>query len=316
MYSQPLQLGTLTLPHRLLQGPLAGYSCAPMRAGFAQFSQPAYSVTEMLSAKDVLVKHAPHGRYLYRSPKEGLLAYQLSGNDPQTLALAAQKCQDLGADLIDLNCGCPMPKIKKKGGGSALLSQSERLKQIIIAIKSNIDIPLSVKIRLTPESPQLVQIITEAGADALIIHARGPDDDYSKPCNYLACRALKKITKIPIIINGDITDKTSLMHALNQSKADGAMIARAGCGQPWIYQSLLSGQSHLVCPRQQVDLLMEHLENLAELEGEYRTLLQARGLIRYYLRQQRGLIDYSALQSLDKLQSLQKYLIKLVSSRL
>ena len=102
--NSPLQIGTLTLPNRLIQGPLAGYSCAPFRSLFYQFTPPAYCVSEMSSAQDVIHKHTPHSRYLYRALLEKILAYQLSGNNEYTLAQAALRLQTLGADLIDINC--------------------------------------------------------------------------------------------------------------------------------------------------------------------------------------------------------------------
>jgi tRNA-dihydrouridine synthase len=115
--NSPLLIGSLTIPHRLIQGPLAGYSCAPFRAIFNQFTPPAYCVSEMCSANDVIHKHQANSRYLYRAPEERILAYQISGTDPQIMAQAAGHLQSIGADLIDLNCGCPKNKIRKKGAG-------------------------------------------------------------------------------------------------------------------------------------------------------------------------------------------------------
>ena len=109
-----LRLGGLQLHNRLIQGPLAGFSCAPFRALFSRYDAPAYCVSEMISAHDVLNKHEANSRYLYRSPQENKLCYQISGTDPFIMAEAATKLAALKADLIDINCGCPKTKIRKK----------------------------------------------------------------------------------------------------------------------------------------------------------------------------------------------------------
>lgn len=279
-------LGALQLPHRLIQGPLAGYSCAPFRSMFSAFQTPAYAVSEMISATDVLTKHTPDSRYLARWPEEGLLAYQLAGNDPQRMADAAAYLQMMGADLIDINCGCPKKKIRKKGLGSALLEQPETLLSIIKAMRAVLDIPLTVKIRIQDEQKDLylAKAIEDAGADALIVHGRGWQDDYDKPLNLDRIAQIKKTLSIPLIGNGDVRDEQSLQRLFQQTGCDAVMIARAGCGRPWLYQSLLSKERPAIGLREQWRLFQRHIEGLAYLEDEYQALLQSRSLIRYYLR--------------------------------
>src|SRR5690349_17736228 len=108
--NSPFTIGSLQLPNRLIQGPLAGFSCAPFRRLFTLFLPPAYCVSEMLSAQDVIHKHTLESRYLYRAPDEGRLCYQISGTNPELMAMAAAKLEQAGADLIDINCGCPKTK--------------------------------------------------------------------------------------------------------------------------------------------------------------------------------------------------------------
>ena len=179
------QIGTLKLPHRLIQGPLAGYSCAPFRELFYQFIPPAFCVTEMSSAIDIIHKHTKDSRYIYRSPLEQILAYQISGNDMHVMAEASLLLQTHGADLIDINCGCPKAKIRKKGAGSALLEEPQKLIQIIKKVREAITIPLTIKIRIQGNENDLIlaQQIEDAGADALIVHGRRWIDDYDIHCN-------------------------------------------------------------------------------------------------------------------------------------
>jgi tRNA-dihydrouridine synthase B len=305
-------IGTLRLPHRLIQGPLAGYSCAAMREQFSKFHRPAYSVTEMISAKDILHKHQSSGRYLYKSPDEGLLAYQIAGNHPEELMLAAKKCEAYGADLIDLNCGCPKPKMRKKGYGSALLSNPKLLQEIISKIKENISIPLTVKIRIqSPEQDlEVVQKITEAGADAIVVHGRTIEQDYDIPCHYQTIQKFKNYTHLPVIANGDISDINSLNLAIQHSQVDAYMISRAGCGQPWLYQMLLNPKEFKsVSINTRIDLFISHLNNLKTLESEHQALLQARSLIKYYFRPYRNSIHHSIISDTNSITNLAENLI-------
>ena len=302
------QIGSLTLPHRLIQGPLAGYTCAPYRATFATFQQPAYCVSEMISAHDLLRRQP--ARFVARHPVENVLAYQLSGHDPVIMAQAAVILQGLGADLIDINCGCPKTKIRKKGAGSALLSTPERIIQIISAIKEQITIPLTVKIRIQNSEQDLILAnrIEQAGADALVVHGRRWQDHYDQPCNRTQIAAIKRSLRIPVIANGDIVDRESLQSMVEETQCDAYMLSRAGTGRPWLYQSLLTTNGlssvswHL---EQAIALFMMHLQGLALLQNEYRAILQSKTLVRYYFKHwlsREQLLGYYALDSFRKIE--------------
>lgn len=311
--NESLKIGALHLNNRLIQGPLAGYTCAPFRQLVYQFSAPAYTVSEMVSAHDVIYKHSEHSRYLYRAPEEKMLCYQLAGNQPELLAQAALKLEQLGADLIDLNCGCPKDKIRKKGFGSALLTQPEHIKQIIETIRQKIQIPLTVKIRIQnlEQDIQLSQTIEQAGADALIIHGRGWQDDYHMHCDFKRIKILKEQLNIPVIANGDIMDEISLKNAMQITQCDGYMISRAATGSPWLFKGLLQDHSPFSYDTQ-IELLMLHLNGLALLEDEYKALLQARTLVRYYFRPLRNKADFSLLYACENLITFEKKLKQLI----
>ena len=285
--NSPLLLGALQLPHRLIQGPLAGYSCAPFRQLFSRFTAPAYCVSEMISAHDVVHKHSIDGRYLYRSPEEGMLCYQISGTEPLLMARAAEKLSELGANLIDINCGCPKNKIRKNGAGSALLERPEQLIAIVKQVRAATTCPLTVKIRLIDNQNALIELakqIADAGADALIVHGRRWVDDYDTPCDLQQIAAIKRVLSIPVIANGDIAENTSLKNALVDTGCDAFMLGRASTGKPWLFQELLSGQIMDVSIDEVVSLFMQHLQGLADLEGEYKAVLQSKSLVRYYFR--------------------------------
>lgn len=308
--NSPLTIGTLELPNRLIQGPLAGYSCAPFRQMFSLFTPPAYCVSEMISAHDVIHRHLAESRYLYRAPNERRVCYQISGNDPELMAHAAAKLELLGADLIDINCGCPKTKIRKKGAGSALLEQPEHLIAIVRAVRMAIRCPLTVKLRLqvTNDDSRLAKAIADAGADALIIHGRRWVDDYDRPCNLQQIAAIKRAVDLPVIVNGDIADTESLTNAILQTGCDAVMIARASTGKPWLFETLLTNQKITVDNRQIIALFIRHLQGLSALESEHQAVLQSKSLVRYYFRNQLSPSFLQAFYTLTSINEIERAL--------
>lgn len=312
-YQEPFNIGSLKLPNRLIQGPLAGFSCAPFRQLYYQYSPPAYCVTEMISANDVLHKHQSNSRFIYRAQEEKILCYQISGQDPEVMAAAAAKLQSLGADLIDLNCGCPKAKIRKKGAGSALLEKPILLTKIVSTVRQAITIPLTVKLRITGDIQNdiiLALALEEMGADALIIHGRRWVDDYSTRSDFHSIAQIKKSVRIPVVANGDIADHLTLKKAITMTNCDAYMIARAGCGKPWLYQQLLTekDQNELINHDERINCFLKHLDYLALLENEQQAVLQSKSLVRYYFG---SFLNYERLQAfytLDSLITIKKFL--------
>ncbi len=309
----PFQIGSLKLPNRLIQGPLAGFSCAPFRKLYYQYIPPAYCVSEMISAYDVLCKHQIDSRYLYRAPEESMLCYQLAGHDPQVMAQAANRLQSLGADIIDLNCGCPKTKIRKKGAGSALLDKPQQLCEIIRAVRVAITIPLTVKLRIGDneiEDIALAMAIEAAGADAIIVHGRRWVDDYDTISNLGRIFKIKQAVRIPVIANGDIADQRSLAHAMAISGCDAYMISRAGSGNPWLYQQLLAEEENVinVSKLERLTCFITHLQGLSRLESEHQAVLQSKTLVRYYFRSFLSLEQLRNFYELASLADIELYL--------
>ena len=304
-------IGRLQFPHRLIQGPLAGFSCAPYRQLFNTFVAPAYCVSEMVSAHDVLYKHQLHSRYLYRAPDEKQLCYQLSGSDPAIMSQAARRLEDMGADLIDINAGCPKTKIRKKGAGSALLDRPEHLCAMVREIRQSIQIPLTVKLRIQGDLRDIdvAKALEQEGADALIIHGRRWIDDYDTPSDFSQIAEIKKAVHIPVIANGDIADSQGLKRAL-ETGCDAFMISRAGTGKPWLYQQLLDLEGSFCVPtvEARVAYFLEHLEALARLESEYQAILQSKTLVRYYFRQELSVQMLQVYHTLNTISEIEVYL--------
>lgn len=276
------RIGNLQLPHRYVQAPLAGISCAPFRALFSLYTKPAYAVTEMISAHSVLYKPNIHRRYLTRAGAEGLWCVQLSGNDPALMFDAVQAVEHYKPNLIDLNCGCPKPKIRAKGAGSALLDNPLKLRRIVSAMRDATNLPLTVKIRVEPNNISIANMLEDVGADAIIVHGRDHTEDYETPADYKKIRDIVDAVSIPIIANGDVTDNASAAHCFNETKADAIMLGRGAIGNPWVFKQLLE-DNFQPSSTDRLYAFRQHIDSLTKLElSETTALFQARRLLKWY----------------------------------
>lgn len=299
-----LVLGNRTFPINIIQGPLAGISCAPFRLLTWQQSKPAFTCTEMISCKTLI--HQPkssHARFVMKYPQEGPVSYQLSSSDPIELSEATKIVTDYGADLIDLNCGCPVNKIRNKGAGSRLLTDANKLYQLIKAMKLSTHVPISIKIRVESHSQdkfndEIIKVVNDAGADFLIVHGRHWTENYEKPCNYDQIQYFVERLNIPVIGNGDIACVHSLRKMFNTGCA-GVMISRAGVGQPWLIGKLiaeLKNESFLMPSLYRIsDLFLQHVQDLIDLlQSEKFAILQARKFAKYYARELNNRSEFNA----------------------
>ncbi len=290
---KPLKIGQHTFTSNLIQGPLAGFTCAPMRVQTWRFSQPAYCSTEMVSATHLVnAKHTPR-RYIERDPSEGPLCFQLSADDPEILAKATLDINKLAPEIIELNCGCPVNKIRRKGAGSKLLSNPEQLKRLIEAMRSHTKAAISVKIRVSGEHQdqddlQIAQIAEQMGADALVVHGRHWTEGYDQDCRLAQIKRLVNAVKIPVIGNGDVKDLPSLSRMFESTGCAGVMLARASMGQPWIFSQLEATYQQRPFEKptapQIGEVFINHIERLAELDSPFLAVLQARKMGKYYSR--------------------------------
>lgn len=287
----PITLGKIQFSSNLIQAPLAGISSAPFREAISQFGGAAYSVSEMISAKTLL--HNPAKRYIYKGIAEGLVCFQLSGNHPAELKAAAMQVIRYGADLIDINCGCPVDKIRKKNCGSKLLAQSQVLREVIQAIKSRVDVPVSIKIRVDGESgdrfnTDVIKAAEDAGADFIIVHGRHWTEHYDRHVRFDEIAAIVAVARIPVIGNGDVHDYASLKKMFSFTGCAGVMIGRASVGRPWLFAMLAAedrGEKYQMPTREKIGaLFLKQIEGLMALENETLAVLQARKLSKYYVR--------------------------------
>lgn len=290
-----LQIAHEKFPVNLIQGPLAGVSCAPFRRLTWRYSKPAFIYTEMISCKSILHQsESSLRRFIKIDPAEGPVCFQLSANNPTELGEATQKMTAQGANLIDLNCGCPVKKIRGKGAGSRLLATPSELYHLITAMKNNTHLPVSIKIRVDGGSDdtfnaEIAKVVSEAGADFLVVHGRHWTEHYETPCRYDDIQFFVDALNIPVIGNGDTACVDSLRKMFATGCA-GVMISRAGVGQPWLIDKLIAElkQETFILPtaKEIGEMFIEHIVELAELlESEKFAILQARKLAKYYGRQ-------------------------------
>lgn len=288
-------LGNRQFPINIIQGPLAGVSAPPFRSLTWRYGKPAFSCTEMISCKTLMHKSMElQRRYVEKDAAEGPVCFQLSGNNVHDIAEAVKRVTDLGADLIDLNCGCPVKKIRSKGAGSSLLLDTPRLYQLIRAMKENTTVPVSIKIRVEGGSgdrfnQEVADVVRDGGADFLVVHGRHWTEHYETPCHHDDIQFFVEQLKIPVIGNGDVRCVESLKKML-ATGCSGVMIGRAGVGQPWLIQQLVAdyqGVPFTLPALSEIGLMfVEHVERLAELLGSARfAMLQARKFAKYYGRQ-------------------------------
>jgi len=282
------KLGQLEFQSQFIQGPLAGYSCSAFRELIWNYGGLAYACSEMLSAKDLVNRPKQPLRYINRAKNERYLCVQIAGHQPEILALAAQRAiDDLQADIIDLNCGCPKPKIRRKGYGSKLVENPIQLSQCVSAMREITTKPITVKIRLQKQlslDRENIAAIEASHADAIIIHPRTWQEDYHVHCDWEYMKQCISSSTIPIIANGDIATLSDSKKIFKELNCAAMMVSRASTGKPWLFKQLSDPLFPQPDRKTIGQLLIQHVQKLAELEGNHRALLQSRTLIKYYAR--------------------------------
>ncbi len=314
---RPLTIGNHTFPTNIIQGPLAGVSCAPFRRLTWQYGKPAFSCTEMISCKSIIYQPAQALERLVKiDPAEGPVCFQLSSTDEHELAEAVRRVTSLGANLIDLNCGCPVKKIRTRGAGSRLLAEPKKLYQLIRAMKDNTHLPVSIKIRVDGNSDErfnheIASMLQDAMPDFVIVHGRHWAEHYETPCNHNEIEYFVKQLTIPVIGNGDIRCIESLKQMYATGCA-GVMIGRAGVGQPWLIQQLtmeMNDEKFIPMPLELIGkIFLEHTNELIQLlNSEKFAILQIRKLAKYYARTLPNRNDFcDAVNVCEDLTTLQK----------
>lgn len=251
--------------------PLAGYTDLPFRSVVKKFGADL-TVSEMISSNALAYGSKKTLKMLERSPNEDPYSVQIAGADVEIVRRAVEVLNDVEAiDIIDLNCGCPVPKVVSHGSGSSLLKDLPRMAQIIETIKTHSNKPVtSVKIRLGFEQKNHVEIarlVENSGADFLAVHGRTRAGKFKSAVDYDAIAEIKQSVSIPVIANGDIDSFEKAQWVLQHTGADGVMIGRGAVGAPWIFHQLKTGNA-VVSPEIRHAIVMEHFDKIYEFFGQ------------------------------------------------
>ncbi len=264
--------------------PLAGYTDLPFRSVVKKFGADL-TISEMISSNALVYDSKKTMKMLEKSPLEEPYFVQIAGADVEVVKKAVEKLNTLeGIDGIDLNCGCPVPKVVKQGAGSGLLKDPDRLAKIVETIKKYSNKTYtSAKIRLGFTENRVVEIVKKiesAGADFITIHGRTRSGGFKAPVDYEAIAEAKRAVTIPVIANGDITDYQKASWVLENITSDGVMIGRGAIGKPWIFHQLKSGEKS-VSKELKKAIILEHFEQMVRFYGEYGVVLFRKHLHTY-----------------------------------
>ncbi len=288
-----MKIGTLQLANNLFLAPMAGVTDKAFRLIAKPFG-PALMYTEMVSGKGLHYKSNKTSALLEAEDAEKPVAAQIFGHDPEIMGEIATEALDYGAVMIDINMGCPAPKIVNNGDGSAMMKDPQNAGKVIAAVRKAVSVPLSVKFRMGWDDAHINAVefakIAEAnGADAVTVHGRTREAFYSGTANWDIIRQVKEAVSIPVIGNGDVVDGISAKALLQETGCDGIMVGRAAQGNPWIFRNILhyleTGEA-LPPPslEERVSVASRHLELLVKFKGDRRGILEARKHMSWYFK--------------------------------
>ncbi|MEI7347140.1 tRNA dihydrouridine synthase DusB [Dickeya chrysanthemi] len=289
-----MRIGQFQLPNRLIAAPMAGVSDRPFRA-LCYAMGAGMTVSEMLSSNPEVWRSDKSRLRMVHSDEPGIRAVQIAGGDPDEMAEAARINAENGAQVIDINMGCPAKKVNRKMAGSALLQYPELVKQILTAVVKAVDVPVTLKIRTgwAPEHRNCVkiaQLAEDCGIQALTVHGRTRACLFNGEAEYDSIRTVKQSVSIPIIANGDITDPRKARAVLDYTGADALMIGRAAQGRPWIFREIQhyldTGELLPPLPLAEVKrLLIGHIRELHDFYGPGKGFRIARKHVSWYLQE-------------------------------
>lgn len=318
-----MNIGTLTLPDgAALLAPMAGVADRAFRELCVAYGA-AYTVSEMVSCKGITMHDRKSNELLELSEKERPAAIQLFGDSPEIMARAAVMSLGYRPQAIDINMGCPAPKISGNGAGSALMKNPQLAEKIVRAVVDAAELPVSVKLRTgwDSENKNAVEIALraqQAGAAFITVHGRTRQQMYAAPVDYEAIAAVKKAVEIPVIGNGDVTDGKSAALMLERTGCDAVMVGRGALGKPWVFAQICAYLRHgtvLEPPplNERMQVMLSHIEKVCEYKGMRIGMREARKHAAWYIRDIRGAAKYRrsvcTLETLEQLRELASLIV-------
>ena len=289
-----MNIGTVTIPGRVTLAPMAGVTDAAFRRLCYQ-QGAALTCTEMVSARALVYRDKKTESLLFCPPEDRPVAAQIFGHEPEIMAEAAPIALALsGADILDINMGCPVGKVVKSGDGSALMRDPVLAGKIIEAVVNAVDVPVTVKFRKgwdggSVNAVDFARILEQAGADALAVHGRTRAQMYAGHADWDLIREVRRAIAVPVIANGDVFTPEDAVHLLQYTGCDLAMVGRGCFGDPWLFaraNAAVSGEPEPPLPplSERMDAALEQIRFSAGQKGERLACLEARSQFAWYLR--------------------------------
>lgn len=293
MYLKKLKIGNVELENNIILAPMAGVTDLPFRIICKKYGNPGLVCNEMVSAKAISYKDEKTLKMISSNNEKRPISMQIFGSDPEVMGNAAKFMCDY-TDILDINMGCPAPKVVKNGDGSKLLLDLELVEKIVKSVKANSNKPVTVKIRKGWNEENIVaveaaKIIESAGADAIIVHGRTREEFYSGTADWDIIKKVKSSVNIPVIGNGDIKSEENAQKMFEETGVDGIMIGRGALGNPWIFKQiefyLETGEKLApISNEEKYNVILEHFELLLKEKGEYTATREIRKHIAWYVK--------------------------------
>lgn len=292
-----LKIGNLTISHPYVLAPMAGVTDLPFRL-LCKEQGAGLLCMEMISAKALQYKNKNTQALLEIHPREYPVSLQLFGSEPDVISEQARAIEDRPFQILDINMGCPVPKVVKNGEGSALMKDPGLVRRIVSQTVKAIHKPVTVKIRkgfddTCVNAVEIAKIIEDAGGAAVAVHGRTREQYYSGKADWDIIRQVKEAVSIPVIGNGDVTCVEDALRMMRETGCDGVMIGRGARGNPWIFHELKTyDETGVVPPRPDRaairDMMLRHARLQVEYKGEYTGIREMRSHVAWYTRGLRG----------------------------
>ncbi len=309
-----MKIGNLEWDGRVALAPMAGVADQAFRELCVGFGA-SYVVSEMVSSKGLHFSDRKSAELMELSPKERPAGIQLFGDDPAVMAEAARRAMDFAPDVIDINMGCPAPKVNSSGGGASLMKNPTLCAKIVEAVANAVQVPVTVKIRKgwdehSINGVEVAKRCEAAGAQAITIHGRTRAQMYAPSADWDYIAQVKRAVGIPVIGNGDVVTPEDAARMLEQTGCDAVMIGRGACGNPWIFQRVRAWiDGHHMIPEpgaaERMRVMCCHMEQLCKLRGEQQGMREARKHAAWYVHGLKGAAGFrreaGALCTLEQL---------------
>ena len=316
-----MKIGNIEIQGKTVLAPMAGVADRAFRELCVDYGA-SYVVSEMISSKGVSMGDRKSKDLAFLSEKERPAAIQIFGSDPVIMAQSVEQVMQFSPEIIDINMGCPAPKIASNGGGASLSKNPELAEKIVKAVVSASPVPVTVKIRMgwdfdNINAVEMAQRAENAGASAITIHGRTRNQMYSPPVDRNIIAEVKKSVSIPVIGNGDIIDEQSAAIMLEETNCDLIMIGRGALGRPWVFSQINAYLEHgRVIPEppvtERMRVMLKHIETLCEYKGDYVGMREARKHAGWYTKGLRGAAKYrQELGTIESMEQLQEVAYKI-----